>query len=304
MKFSPEKLPDLAIEKIAPLVEAEKIIDLNPENKKSETPILVAPGWGQMVSPVKEHMLKVLAEEGGRRVLATDYPREMKIETENLPEGLPLQELQKAATLLEVLDKKIAKPEGEESEDQEQKVDLLCHSEGGLYGLLAACLKPERFRNIVLANPAGLIGKDSLLNLAYRFIIKEGAKSTLPKTAEKGEMAKAFWNYAVKHPKMSLGEARQVSESDTYDILKYLKKRGIKIAVVATTNDDVFTMERIQKHYSEEKAAGRVKDYLEIIDGFYSTLGTHGEAIGHGEDLKEDQMPRAIVRIFEALEKK
>lgn len=301
MKFSPEKLPDLAIEKIAPLVEAEKIIDLNPENKKSETPILVAPGWGQMVSPVKEHMLKVLAEEGGRRVLATDYPREMKIETENLPPELPFQELQKAATLLEVLDKKIAKPEDEESEDQEQKVDLLCHSEGGLYGLLAACLKPERFRNIVLANPAGLIGKDSLLRLAYSFAIKEGTlKSTLPTI----EMAKAFWNYFIKHLRMSLNEARQVSEADTYDILKYLKKRGIKIAVVATTNDDVFTMEKIQKHYSEEKAAGRVKNYSEIIDGFYSTLGTHAEIIGHGEDLKEDQMPRAIVRIFEALEKK
>ena len=293
MRLSPEKLKATPIEKFKPVLEEESIIDINPEEKKSDMSVLVAPGWGKMVSQVKENLLQVLADDGGRRVLATDYPREMRLDTANLPEEVPAQELQKAAALLELLEEKEIK-----------KTDAIGHSEGGLYLPIAAVLEPEKFRNLVLVNPAGMIGQDSLLGLAYRFMIKEGSKSTLPKAAEKGERVKAFLDYAIKHPVMSLKEVKQISQADIYDLLKFLKEQGIHIAVVATNSDDVFTMERIQEQYHKEKEAGTIKDYTEIFDGFYSTLGTHGEAIGHGEELEPQQLPRALVHILEVLEKK
>jgi len=293
MKISPESLAKATIEKREPLLTEKDIIDINPEEKKSEVPVLVAPGWGKMLGTVKTNLLEVIADRGGRRVLAADYPRTIKIKTENLPDGLPQQELQKAAVLLDLLETKGI-----------EQTDAVGHSEGGLYLSLAACLAPEKFRNLVLVSPAGLIGQDSLLGLAYRFMIKEGAKSTLAKAAEPGELVRAFWEYAGKHPLMAVKEAKQISEADIYELLKYLKQQGIHISIIATNNDDVFVMEKIQEQYRKEKAAGNIQGYFEVMDGFYSTLGTHGEAIGHGEDLPAQKMPRAIVGALEALENK
>jgi|GEM_PF-2568529 len=103
---SPETLKGITLEKFRPILDEEAVVDINPEEKESETPVLVAPGWGKMVSPVKKNMLEAIAASGHRRVLATDYPREMRLDTANLPEEVPAQELQKAAALLELLEEK------------------------------------------------------------------------------------------------------------------------------------------------------------------------------------------------------
>ncbi|OGY48953.1 MAG: hypothetical protein A3B89_04565 [Candidatus Buchananbacteria bacterium RIFCSPHIGHO2_02_FULL_40_13] len=285
MKFSPESLRN--IEKPEEhLVPEENIIDINPTEKKFETPVIVAPGWGKIVEPFKENSLKVIAEEG-RRILSLDHLR--KIEIKNIPEGVPAEEIQKALAILDVLDQK-----------EIDRADAVGHSEGGLYLALAASIKPEKFRNLVFVDPAGMIGQDSFFDLAYRFAIKEGRQSKLPPLM----MLKAMMEYVGQNPAMSFKEVKQMSQADIYEVLKYLKKQGLGLAFVFGVDDVVFPMDRVQKTYSQKREAEEIGSFKDILDGFYSISGTHGEFIGHGEMLEPQVLPKAVGKILSALEKK
>jgi len=57
-------------------------------------------------------------------------------------------------------------------------VDAITHSEGSIYIAIAASLRPDLFRNIVLVSPAGMLPDDNLVKEAGRFSstsIREGA---------------------------------------------------------------------------------------------------------------------------------
>lgn len=285
MKFSPELFHNIEKDR-EHLVSPENIIDINPEEKKFEIPVIVAPGWGKIVEPFKENSLQVMANDG-RRVLSLDHLR--KLEIKNIPVGFPIEEIQKAMAVLDVLEQK-----------EIEKTDAIGHSEGGLYLALAASINPEKFRNLVFVDPAGMIGHDSFFNLAYRFAIKEGSKSKLPPLM----MLKAMADYVGRNPAMSLREIKQVSQADIYDILKYLKEHGLGISFVFGTEDDVFPMNRVQKTYSAKKASGEINSYKDILDGFYSVAGTHGEFIGHGENLEPQVLPKAVGKILSTMERK
>ncbi|MBI3630948.1 MAG: alpha/beta hydrolase [Candidatus Sungbacteria bacterium] len=97
--------------------------------------------------------------ERGRRTLTVDASH--GIASENIPESATAQgreihdiELRKVAALLKTLDEKdIA------------QTDIVAHSEGAIYGVMAALLRPERFRNLVLVDPAGMVGEDTQTRL-------------------------------------------------------------------------------------------------------------------------------------------
>jgi len=290
MKFSPESLDRSMIKPEGNIVDEKDIIDVDPdpENKKFETPVMVVQGWGRNGETFRKRPLEVLANQG-RRVLAFDSPRKIKIDTEQLPPELPMEELQKAGAIIDVLNQKGI-----------EKTDAIAWSEGGLNLAMAAYMHPERFRNLVLVEPAGMIGRDSLLGLAYRFCIKENRQSKIPRD----ESIIGFIKYIAAHPMMCLHEMKQISEADIYELLKALKKAGIGISVVFGTSDQVFPMDRVQETYSGKRINGTVEKSDDILDGFYSVKGTHGEFIGHGEKLEPEVFPKAVGQILTALEKK
>ena len=159
-------------------VKEEEIIEINPEKIKDETPVFFSPGWG--VKATSESMRKAIAEEG-RKVISTDFTREEKMMDTGNKEDIPVAELQKALAIIETLNK-----------TAKGKVDAIGHSEGGLNLAVAASLYPEKFRNIVLISPAGMMEKDSYLSLVKRFVLDEGIEE-LKKT--KGDM-NSFYAYA------------------------------------------------------------------------------------------------------------
>jgi pimeloyl-ACP methyl ester carboxylesterase len=125
---------------------------VTPDNPKTNVPVVLAPGWSE-----NRKVLQACAAElyaAGRPVIALDHPR--RGGTVEPKEEYPIDELRKALTIREII-----KQEGIE------KVDILAHSEGAINGAMAASLEPETVRNMVLVNPAGLIGKDTLPRLAY-----------------------------------------------------------------------------------------------------------------------------------------
>lgn len=269
------------------LTEKERVVDIKPEEEKFELPLVVAPGWGNLIEPVIENSFQVMADEG-RRVLSLDFPRRMKIEGDK---DQPVEHIQKAMALLELLEKK-----------EIEKAEGAGHSEGGLVLAIAAMLAPEKFDNLVFVSPAGMIGKDSLLGLAHRFVITEGKKSKIPLPPV--ELAKGFLKYILANPLMALREPMSTAQSDLYEAFKDLKEKGLGISVICANNDDVFLMDEVQEEYRNRKQKRDFAKPEDLFDGFYSVKGSHSEFLGHGEEVEKHLFPKAVHGALVDLEKK
>ncbi|MBU6431317.1 hypothetical protein KGQ29_02995, partial [Patescibacteria group bacterium] len=146
--------------------------------------------------------------------------------------------------------------------------------EGSIFSVMAAYLYPERFRNLVLVDPAGMIGKDNLPRLASGFsidlikqIISEMTKEKPTKDQTTGggplDALKAA-NVLIKSPLQAIRSVFAIANSDIRNMLKSIKEKGIGISVIHPVDDRAFPMEKMQE------ALG-----VEHLDGFYSVKGSH-----------------------------
>lgn len=234
--------------------EDKEIVEINPEKSKDDVPVFVSPGWG-VVPESQEESLETIAEEG-RRVITVYFSREKKIE-ENDGDA----ELQKALSIIEAINKKGV-----------DKVDAIGHSEGGLNLVIAANLFPEKFRNIVLISPAGMIEKDSSLSLIKRFIIDEGLQELINgKNSDIGSFSKYLkevFKYSIKGSKLSYEEISACAIANIFEMTKQLREKGVGVGFVHGVNDKVFPMEEVIKNVGKENT-----------DYFVSTKGDHGSFI-------------------------
>lgn len=289
------------------------VYDIKPEKQKSEVPTVFVPGRGVRVSVFK-YNIETLAEDG-RRVISVDSLH--GIETPKV-EDIPLVELQKIQAIIQSLDIKGI-----------EKADVVAHSEGGFYMVMAALLFPGRIRNIVLIDSAGLIGKDNPLDLIRRFAedakIEAKHKESLDKVSiinserrTRGLTAQ-FWADSLLSPRKSFQEIYAISQSDIRDILRELKKQGVGISIIHGVDDKGFPMERIQferlpnesdKEFNARiekikqdngKTAEKIKGNIDtsMIDGLYSVKGVHNEIF-----LRPDLYTKIVIHALDAMEKK
>ena len=175
-------------------------------------------------------------------------------------------ELRKAAAMLRTLEEKGV-----------EQMDIVAHSESAIWTLIVATMHPEKIRNVVLIDPAGLIDKDSTPRLATSFCldIVQGAlnKEKLPRPkVERGvqpgsptDLFGALKNMAGD-PMRSLKEVLALRDADIRDILENLKAQGKHIAIVQGARDVIFPMERMNKIVNTKQ-----------VDGFYSVYDAHNE---------------------------
>lgn len=246
-------------------VKKENIVEINPEQEKDNVPVFFAPGWGvRGDSNSAAEVLKIIASEG-RRVVSASFTGEQGIIDNGQKEDIPIAELQKALTIIESI-----------NEINLDKVDAIGHSEGGLSLAIAACLYPEKFRNIVFVSPAGMIGGDSCLDLVKRFTIDEGIEEL--KNRGKQNMnsfygyTKEIISHVVKNPILSLKEISAMSEIDIFEMTKHLKSHGIGVGLVCGANDKVFPIEDIIDRINDKN-----------VDCFLSTKGDHGSLMFNRE---------------------
>ena len=243
--------------------EKVEVHDVRPEKEKTDVSVVFMPGWGTSPEVFKKD-LKVL-HENDRRVLAVDAPHgvEHQISTEEA-EGLPDAELKKVAALIKTLDAKGV-----------DKVDAVGTSEGGMVVTMAAWLYPERFRNLLLEYPTGMIGKDSLLALAVRFpkdMIKsqiDGMLDPERRAVHDQEMAglkEATAGRASRKVVPAVKQVQAMATTQIHNMLRDIKKRGHRISIIHGAHDNVFPMDRVQKTTTTD-----------MVDGFYSIKGKHGE---------------------------
>lgn len=262
-----------------------EIVDIQlSDTPKTEVPLLLAPAWACTTETYRP-VLKTLAETE-RRVIGINHPRlggDMDIAPEEAAEKYPYEQVRKALNMLGVLDQKGI-----------EKTDVIAHSEGAVNVAVAAMLYPEKFRNIVFYAPAGLIGEDTFSRLLKGFAGQSKPAESLAGIKVDDDVtnsAKEALKYLAKNPVRGINEARDIAKSQIHDVLRYLHSKGIGIVVMASVDDPVFPMDRIQKVAKED-----------MLDGFLSVRGGHALLNMHA--LAAEKMLTALEKKQEKPEKK
>ena len=240
--------------------------DVQPEKLKRETPVFFGTGWSASRGVYEATILGIA--DRGCRVLSMFAPHGIDTDP-GFGKGdktYAAAELRKAAAMLRALEEK----------DVEQ-IDIVAHSESAIWSLIVATMHPEKVRNIVLIDPAGLIDEDSTVRLAVSFCldIVQGAlnKEKLPhpkieRSVQPGssqDLLGALKNM-MSDPMLSLKGALAIRDADIRDLLENLKAQGKRIAIIQGARDVIFPMERMQRVVNTKQ-----------VDGFYSVYGAHNE---------------------------
>ena len=237
-----------------------EFVDIEPLSPKDSVPVLLAPGWGDTPQSYKES-LKVI-HGGNRRVLSVSHPRRGESAVQD--SDFPMAEIRKVKSLIGIIDQKNL-----------GKVDVIAHSEGAINAIIAATLHPDKFRNIVLVSPGGLIGEDKLRKLVTRMHVSSihDITQAMRSFHEIGPLTNAgvaMAKYFLNNPNRAREELKAIAKSDILEMVKNLHDGGIGIAIIQGEDDPIFPISRI----------GEVlRDSKDSIDGFYSFKGGHNKII-------------------------
>ena len=255
------------------------IYDVNPEHPKTDIPAIVGLGWSLKPENLKGTMQSLY--EHDRRVICPDTPH--GIDTENT-ESYPAIELRKVAALVRTLD-----------ERRVPKADIVANSEGGIFAVLAAYLYPERFRNLVLVNPAGMIGKDNLLRLNTGFSadvvghVIEDMREKRP-SEQRLDILSSLKTVSGS-PLQATKSALAMADSDLRDMLKEIRKRGVGIEIIYSVGDQIFPPERIMETIGIEHT-----DALRPVAGRHNTFYLNPEPYAEVIDEALDEL-QALPRL-------
>lgn len=235
-----------------------EIVDLQPENIKTATPLIMVPGWAATPEVLRENALALASL--GRRVILPNSPHGLDVEptTNN---NYPLVELRKTAAVLQTIEHK--------GFDQ---VDAIGHSEAGIFLTIAALENSDKFRNLVLVSPAGLAGQDNLSRLAGGFsndIAGQTIKALLHEPKRLGKIGTVYWEalkVIASDPKKSWQEIMSIVNYQIPDLLTEIKQQGHGISIIHTADDQAFPMKKVQQMVNTK-----------MVDGFVSAKGSHNE---------------------------
>ncbi len=263
-----------------------EVVDVIPEELRTEVPTFIAPGWGCSIGSYEESLRSLSSL--GRRALTLNHPRYGNSGEDTIDDvhGYPIDEVRKALNIIGVLDKKGI-----------GQVDVVAHSEGAINATIAALIHPEKFRNLALYAPAGLIGKDNFQRLLRDFsdnLARERLYQTSSEEITEEERVKIVsiinetLAYFSKNPVRGIKEALAISNTEIGTLLKVLHDKGVGTFVMSGVDDQVFPMDKMQGTASTE-----------FLDGFLAVQGGHYDLQIHPE-----KYVKAITDMFDKLEAK
>lgn len=251
-----------------------ELVSYTPEDS-TDVPVIFAPGWGNTEEVLKEPMI-MLADRSKRKTVTVSHPRRGgKIEQHSDFAG---EELRKALSLIAACEAEGGGP-----------VDIIAHSEGAINATIAATLRPDLFRSLILVAPGGMVGKDSMWTLFHRS--GEDTRLTKQRRIEEPELAEKFDlfkktsdSYVRQNPLRALLEAQSIANTEIHLLLRALHDQGKKIAIIHGVNDAMFPMDKMQQIAK-----------IDQLDGFISTYGGHEEF-----KLHPDKYIPIFMRLFDA----
>lgn len=229
---------------------------------KDEVPILFAPGWSNTQFGLRQ-TLEILSEVTRRKVVSLSHSR--KVANIKSQAEYPKEEVQKAQALLDVIEKLGC-----------EKVDGIGYSEGAFNLLIAATLSPDKFRNIVLLEPSGMVGRETVGNI-MKNLCMEGI-TILPSVIRSPRQIISATKvvidllvYCAKNPALAFREVNAVCRADLSLLIKALHGKGKKVFVVHGINDKVIPFQKVIKHID--------KDGLKNFMKLYCVAGGHVDII-------------------------
>lgn len=298
---------------------------IKPEQLKSETPVFVVPGFG-VTAEAFDHVMQHLAKEDGRESLAVEDPHGLddrilddffeklrqnrtEAEIEQIKQKYPAVELKKIAAMFK-------------AQDQEEisQCDAVGFSQGCLEVIYAAEIDPDRFRNLVLVDPAGIVGKHSRATL-YKRTAENAIAENVNVLAKKYEGADEAAKRIKSDGKVMAGvvgsnltetlleDTQAISEADITEKLENLRKLGIKITIIHGVDDKIFPLDKV---FDQKKEDGKIhtgpQTHLNknTADIFLPVKGTHNQTglylhkwmrmvefgLGKMEEMGVDQKPQ------------
>jgi pimeloyl-ACP methyl ester carboxylesterase len=263
--------------------------------KEGSLPVLVAGGWSEGTQSLRD-TAEVIYKDG-REVILVDHARKggpAKNETDYNPEVA-----QKAQTLLNII-----------KELGLEQVDAVAHSEGALNTVLAANLYPDKFRNIVLVAPAGLLGEDSLPRLIGRFIPKiiRGYRVDMKELKARDEQsAKRFAASGPKfikaNPAKAMREVSALAHTQIDSALQGLRDADIKVGLIQSEADKGFPAARIEKQVIDRYAQSDTTGFTDLdmkVDAYASIASKEA---GHDDlIIHPDRSTGAALQMLEKFE--
>jgi pimeloyl-ACP methyl ester carboxylesterase len=228
-------------------------------------------GWAGGSEHVKENARTIVWE--GRAVVSVDAPHgvDHSLKAEDRIGKVADAELRRIAAFISGLDAAGI-----------QKVDAIGHSEGALDVLLAAAMFPERFNNIVLVNPGGLIANDDAVRLSLRFahdMIRSWYFAYKQGTVrEKLRIDALSLPNVLKNIPQSAKEVVSIANSHVYELLRQVRESGIGITIIHGPEDVVFPFSKMSTTIQDMKESPE-EDITTLLNGVYSVAGDHNTFI-------------------------
>jgi pimeloyl-ACP methyl ester carboxylesterase len=263
-------------------VEQVEIIDISADEHEPKSTVLIAPGFGE-IADVLEPSLQYFAREGRR---AITYNSLVGVSLDHVEdsggEQIPTSTKRKLAIIERIIDEK--KLEG---------VTGVGHSEGAVNLVFSALRNPTAFKNLILIDPAGLIGDDSMASLFKRFVYhqRESGRAVHAdpnRQAMNEETRVERGKVVTQHAVRTLETLSTMASVHIEDLLQVLKERGAHISIIHGADDVLFPMERMQRLVDGN-----------MIDGFYSIRGGHNDYF-----LEPEKYSFTVSQAIEALEAK
>ncbi len=241
------------------------VIDVHPEIAKTDVPLLLAPGFSEGPLTLEPNMQYFSG--WGRRVVTYDAPNGIGLDTKNTDnlhthsgEQFTAYEMGKARTIDLVME-----------ERNITKTDGVGHSEGCINLVIAALKHPEKFRNLILVNPGGMVGNTKLEDLAgriYKHFIseKKALKANDSMKAMRESSVHERKHNLVSHPRRTIEAARAIACTEINGLLRELKSKGIGISIIHGVDDAIFPMDKLSELAQHDQ-----------FDGFYSVRGGHND---------------------------
>ena len=286
-----------------PAGEEVDLYDMRPREQKTSVPVMMVGGFDYNVESWKKNMREFVSR--GRRAIMVDAVHgvrrdpEVKKSINAATDKATNVEYRKITALMAGIDAAGV-----------EKIDAVAHSEGCIDLLIAAVSYPERFRNIILVEPAGMIGKDSLLGLAGRN--NKGEVPAMNEAHDAQKRGDPRFRFEMHSDDQMFPEAKRtlidrlrsvpelfsIAGIQVADLLRKVKEKGIGIIIVSSPEDKMFPIERMigtvkrdekgdivfdenRKPVMEKKGTignERMADeenFSKVIDGFYSVAGIH-----------------------------
>ena len=216
------------------------VYDVVPEKLKIfSIPVFICPGWVEVPLSWSKHIDRLV--ELDYRVIAFDAPHGLPIPTQPGPWGHILGALfierQKMATLIAIMNAMNIK-----------QADLIGRSEGAMWALLTAHHHSERVRNIVLQNPAGLIGQDWIIPFLIRWR-RDMRQTALNEENDPAPYAPVpAWTVWAQSYLRTAREVIALMFANSRRQLCEARVNGHKVALITTDHDRLFPVELIRRH--------------------------------------------------------